>query len=132
VDGISCQRSDIIKQIMFFRLDYLVDKVRSRRKLADVNWELRASIGPNISAFKRRDAPFFIGAGHASSTNIASPESLVQIVDQFFRLRGSAHSGLGACGSDFSERIPELRLDSCLTRLATNDTIGTDILPLTQ
>jgi predicted helicase len=36
VHGISCQRSDIIKQIMFFGLDYLVDEVRSRRKLADV------------------------------------------------------------------------------------------------
>ena len=34
--GISCQRSDIIKQIMFFGVDYLVDEVRSRRKLADV------------------------------------------------------------------------------------------------
>jgi hypothetical protein len=36
VHGISCQRSDIIQQIMFFGLDYLVDRVRSRRKLADV------------------------------------------------------------------------------------------------
>ena len=61
MDGISCQRSDIIKQIMFFGVDYLVDEVRSRRKLADVGrrtprWALE-QFRERYAANLRRELP---------------------------------------------------------------------------
>jgi hypothetical protein len=91
VQGISCQRSDIIKQIMFSGLDYLVDKLRSRRKLADVGrrtprWALE-QFRERYAANLRRELPRipFVSACH--------PEAAESLAKPRTPNEGSVHSG---------------------------------------